>query len=247
MTSSNDTSDHVLLEDSPINQVPKSQVVWLSGIVISFHVVYFGMIVWDSGLRNYVSPEYQKYVEHSLSFLIIIFTALSVRELIPFFVLIIRDFYWHWSIYPRLQYEQFQKEQQLRHDRTIAKLFEEFKLKPIGEPVNLKEWVRNRRSIDGGYIYILKDVEISQTYKIGKTYKPYQRMKAFGVHLPFATELIHVIQCDNADRVERQLHNHFADKRRNGEWFALSEEDIRWLKLHHEINSPNGENHDRAD
>lgn len=100
---------------------------------------------------------------------------------------------------------------------------------PDSRPINLKDWIVERKADHGGYVYILKDVEVTQTYKIGKTVRPYERMKRFAVELPFQTKLIHVIQCDDPSGLEAMLHRHFAEKRVRGEWFNLSQHDIDWL------------------
>ena len=81
-----------------------------------------------------------------------------------------------------------------------------------------------------GYVYLLKDVEVSGRYKIGMTTNPQQRMGNFGVKLPFQTELIHLFYTDDCRRDERQLHERFAQKRRGGEWFALNDSDVAYIK-----------------
>ncbi len=81
-----------------------------------------------------------------------------------------------------------------------------------------------------GYIYLLK----SETgyYKIGYTKDMHTRMKAFGVHLPFKVELLHTITTDDMYTTEQALHQHFAHCRANGEWFALTDDEVAWITSH---------------
>lgn len=81
-----------------------------------------------------------------------------------------------------------------------------------------------------GYVYLLKDVEISQRYKIGYTRNPSQRLKRFDVVLPFKTKLISLIKAQNARLLENWLHKRFASSRREGEWFDLSDDDVANLQ-----------------
>lgn len=106
-----------------------------------------------------------------------------------------------------------------------------------GEPVNLWDWANSRSFSIGGWIYVLRDLDITGYCKIGKTRQPYNRMKAFGVKLPIRTELVHVIKCDNADMTESVLHRRYDQYRKRGEWFDLPEKILNELKQVHEINS----------
>lgn len=47
---------------------------------------------------------------------------------------------------------------------------------------------------------------------------------------PLPIEIIHEISTPNYKDVERSLHERFASKRRSGEWFALSPDDIEYIK-----------------
>lgn len=80
----------------------------------------------------------------------------------------------------------------------------------------------------GGYIYLLKST--SGYWKIGRTRNPDDRIQTFTVKLPFEVEYEHLIPCSDCIIAERQLHAQFADKRVNGEWFALTPEDVEEIK-----------------
>ncbi len=81
-----------------------------------------------------------------------------------------------------------------------------------------------------GYVYILKDIEISQRCKIGHTRNPSQRLKRFDVILPFKTKLIALIKAQYALQLENWLHKRFASSRQEGEWFDLSDDDVANLR-----------------
>lgn len=79
-----------------------------------------------------------------------------------------------------------------------------------------------------GYVYLIKSP--SGHYKIGRTINPNDRLRMFGVHLPFEVEIIALIKSDDHKRLEASLHQTYNDKRVNGEWFALSPEDVDYVK-----------------
>jgi hypothetical protein len=79
-----------------------------------------------------------------------------------------------------------------------------------------------------GYVYLVKSV--SGHYKIGRAKDPNNRAKTFGVQLPFEIEFVAVIKTDDYVALEEQLHAKYQDKRVNGEWFALTPEDVEYIK-----------------
>jgi len=56
-----------------------------------------------------------------------------------------------------------------------------------------------------------------------------QRLDVLGTKLPFSTELIYFFPCDDAREAEKLLHEKFADKRINGEWFNLNNDEINTI------------------
>jgi hypothetical protein len=80
-----------------------------------------------------------------------------------------------------------------------------------------------------GYVYILR-AESGQ-YKIGRSKNPSDRLKTFSVKLPFRVEYEIVIPSSDHRLLERKLHERFAEKWIDGEWFSLAPEDIMALRI----------------
>lgn len=81
-----------------------------------------------------------------------------------------------------------------------------------------------------GYVYIVKDIEISGYYKIGCSRNLDSRLNRFGVMLPFKWELIHTFKSSDVFASEKVLHEMFSDKHKTGEWYELSDDDVNYLK-----------------
>lgn len=80
-----------------------------------------------------------------------------------------------------------------------------------------------------GYVYFVQEY-MNGSFKIGKTKNIEKRMNIFGVKLPFENKLIYLIKTGNHHQTEAAFHKHFSAKRLEGEWFALSKEDLSWIK-----------------
>lgn len=79
-----------------------------------------------------------------------------------------------------------------------------------------------------GYVYVVK--ADNGLYKIGKAKKPAMRIQTLGVKLPYVLDTVLLIESGNYSMLERELHQRFADKRLSGEWFALTPEDLEYLR-----------------
>lgn len=79
-----------------------------------------------------------------------------------------------------------------------------------------------------GYVYLIQSE--SGHYKIGRTKDINDRMHTFNVKLPMQYEPLHVITCVDCYQVEKELHQKFASKRINGEWFDLTGTDVAYIK-----------------
>jgi len=77
-----------------------------------------------------------------------------------------------------------------------------------------------------GYVYLLKDLDVTGYCKIGRTNDPIRRIGHFDTMLPFRTDVLAVIETSDCVGLETVLHHQYADKRVRGEWFDLTEDDI---------------------
>jgi len=81
---------------------------------------------------------------------------------------------------------------------------------------------------DWGCIYIVRS---GSRYKIGYTTGPvWQRLTALQTGSPGKITLVCEMPTPDPKRIERHLHERFADRRVRGEWYALTGQDVRALK-----------------
>jgi hypothetical protein len=78
-----------------------------------------------------------------------------------------------------------------------------------------------------GYIYVLKSLCL---YKIGKAKDFQKRLITYKTHNPHGIEVIIAVRVRHYDRIERNIHKRYKDKRFIGEWFNLSENDVLEIK-----------------
>ncbi|MBT2583465.1 GIY-YIG nuclease family protein [Planococcus sp. ISL-109] len=80
-----------------------------------------------------------------------------------------------------------------------------------------------------GYVYFVQE-HMNGSFKIGKTKHVERYMNLFVVKLPFENKLIHLIKSGNHHQTKAAFHKQFTGKRLEGEWFALNQDDLVWLK-----------------
>ena len=80
-----------------------------------------------------------------------------------------------------------------------------------------------------GFVYMVKE-QFSKQYKIGKTFDVPRRHREIALELPGDLKKVHSIRTDDPSGIEAYWHKRFENKRTNGEWFALTLDDIRAFK-----------------
>jgi hypothetical protein len=86
-----------------------------------------------------------------------------------------------------------------------------------------------QNSIPTGYVYLVRHGS-RREYKIGRTNKPLRREGEIGIQLPEMLSPVHYIATDDPSGVENYWHTRFAEKRKEGEWFSLTSEDVKAFK-----------------
>ena len=91
----------------------------------------------------------------------------------------------------------------------------------------IKKVLRQKRKPPAGpgYVYLVR--ADNGLYKIGKAKDVEDRFKTFGSTCACKLELIHTVYSDKPHDLERRLHNRYAEKRSHGEWFALTDSDVK--------------------
>lgn len=85
----------------------------------------------------------------------------------------------------------------------------------------------NNRFEKKGKVYLMHNTR-SNEYKIGFTTKhPNFRLREFKLVDP---NVEYLFSFNSTMQQEKKLHNQFAQKRLRGEWFALNEDDINYIK-----------------
>lgn len=74
-----------------------------------------------------------------------------------------------------------------------------------------------------GVVYLMKS---GNHYKIGRSNAVGRRAYELAIQLPERLDLVHAIETDDPEGIERYWHLRFADRRANGEWFRLSKADV---------------------
>ncbi|MFT4086613.1 MAG: GIY-YIG nuclease family protein [Gordonia sp. (in: high G+C Gram-positive bacteria)] len=78
-----------------------------------------------------------------------------------------------------------------------------------------------------GHVYLIR---MGKFHKIGRTNDLGRRTYELRTQMPERAEVIHSLETDDPEGIERYWHMRFADKRANGEWFQLSRADVAAFK-----------------
>jgi len=87
---------------------------------------------------------------------------------------------------------------------------------------------RRRNKEPDGYLYVLRLGTEPPLYKIGRTIDFDSRIRRLKsqVKLPWPLEVVYTFECEDMVDAETHFHRRFAQKRQNGEWFALDDVDL---------------------
>ena len=91
--------------------------------------------------------------------------------------------------------------------------------------ITVAEIERIRKSKFDCYVYVMEDLR-NNLFKIGKSKTPSKRERTLQSEVP---QIVMRLSMPADESHEKQLHEHFDEKRIRGEWFTLSPDELLWL------------------
>lgn len=82
---------------------------------------------------------------------------------------------------------------------------------------------RTSRDVELGFVYLIKS---GRFFKIGRSNAVGRRERELAIQLPEEVKVVHSIKTVDPVGIEEYWHKRFADRRKRGEWFELTAEDI---------------------
>ena len=123
---------------------------------------------------------------------------------------------------------QLKEENRLRKEAQLATDREAREIQQI--EIQKKKTKHYERVQEGfGHIYVI--AAANGLFKIGLTTTTVEkRLYSLETMSPVPLTLIHSIESDQVRSVERLVHEKFDEKRKRGEWFELSHDDVNWFQ-----------------
>jgi hypothetical protein len=103
-----------------------------------------------------------------------------------------------------------------------------FKEIDIAQPIKIE--IEKEKKVYTTFIYVMK-IDNTELYKIGVSSEPSKRLSVIQTGSPFKVDLVNTYKVSNAYKLEKELHDLFKEKRKKGEWFELSNYNLREIEL----------------
>jgi hypothetical protein len=121
------------------------------------------------------------------------------------------------------------EEFQAKHEKDYELLWKHYDEPVVAQALGAFELLWRGDVETAGYIYCVSDQQ--GHYKLGRTKQLQPRLKTLGTQPPFKITLLFTHYVFNAALYEKRLHQRFASKRLNGEWFELNNDDLNSIKI----------------
>lgn len=110
----------------------------------------------------------------------------------------------------------------VKRDAVTSEIQEWHHLAPLSQRYDSK-------GLNTSYVYFIRESGM-QRIKIGKADDPEQRKKELSTGSAHNHEIVHLIKSENPFKTENLFHKHFREKRCKGEWFDITEKELRWIQ-----------------